>query len=148
MGGSAEMGFIFPQIHPGFDAMFSIAKLIETLSLQPQSLGQLDADLPRVFYKSQTVRCPWTQKGALMRQLVETHPAEVLELIDGVKIRELHNDNWVLVLPDAGDPLVHIYVNGIDREWVETNLTRYREQIQSFIDEDPHKTIDMGLNLA
>ena len=139
MGGSAEMGFIFPQIHPGFDAMFSIAKMIETLSLQPQPLGQLDADLPRVFYKSHTVRCPWTQKGALMRHLVETHPAETLELIDGVKIRELHNDNWVLVLPDAGDPLVHIYVNGSDRDWVEQNLKRYRERIQTFTDSDPEQ---------
>lgn len=26
LGGSGDMGFIFPQLHPGFDAMFSIAK--------------------------------------------------------------------------------------------------------------------------
>ena len=136
LGGSAEMGFIFPQIHPGFDAMFSIAKMIETLSLQDQSLGQLQSDLPKVFHRKQTIRCPWTQKGALMRHMVETHPAEVLELIDGVKIRELHNDSWVLVLPDAGEPLVHIYVNGAEREWVDEQLRNYRQRIQEFTNED------------
>ncbi|MEO0648462.1 MAG: sugar phosphate nucleotidyltransferase, partial [Cyanobacteria bacterium J06650_10] len=31
LGGSGDMGFIFPQLHPGFDAMFCIAKLIEML---------------------------------------------------------------------------------------------------------------------
>lgn len=136
LGGSAEMGFIFPQIHPGFDAMFSIAKMIETLSLQSQSLGQLQSDLPKVFHRQQTIRCPWTQKGALMRHMVETHPAEVLELIDGVKIHELHNDNWVLVLPDAGEPLVHIYVNGAEREWVDQQLRDYRQRIQEFTNDD------------
>jgi mannose-1-phosphate guanylyltransferase / phosphomannomutase len=136
LGGCAEMGFIFPQIHPGFDAMFSIAKMIETLSLQDQSLGQLQSDLPRVFHRKHTIRCPWTQKGALMRHLVETHPAEVLELIDGVKIRELHNDNWILVLPDAGEPLVHIYVNGTEREWVDQQLQGYRQRIQEFTNDD------------
>jgi mannose-1-phosphate guanylyltransferase / phosphomannomutase len=134
LGGSAEMGFIFPQIHPGFDAMFSIAKLIEALSLQDQSLGQLQAELPRVFHRNLTVRCPWTYKGALMRHLVETHPQEALELIDGVKICELTNDNWVLVLPDAGEPLVHLYVNGGDREWVDEKLREYRQRIQDFIE--------------
>ena len=34
LGGNSRMGFIFPQLHPGFDAMFSIAKLIEMLTIQ------------------------------------------------------------------------------------------------------------------
>ena len=34
LGGSGDMGFIFPQLHPGFDAMFCIAKLIEMLLIQ------------------------------------------------------------------------------------------------------------------
>ena len=63
LGGSAESGFIFPQLHPGFDAMFSIAKLIEVLRLQSQPLGQLSANLPRVFHRTEDVRCPWIRKG-------------------------------------------------------------------------------------
>lgn len=136
LGGSAEMGFIFPQLHPGFDAMFCIAKLIEMLTIQERSLGTIREYLPLVYHKSQTVRCPWTVKGALMRYLVETHPADSLELVDGVKICSLIDDSWVLLLPDAGEPLVHIFVNSSDRNWVDRTLKEYRFKVQNFVDQE------------
>jgi mannose-1-phosphate guanylyltransferase/phosphomannomutase len=136
LGGSGEIGFIFPQLHPGFDAMFSIAKLIEMLTIQERSLAQIRTELPRVAHKSYKMRCPWKVKGALMRYLVETHPTENLELIDGVKIINRHNDDWVLILPDAGEPLVHIFANSEDRDWVEQSLKNYRQRVQEFIDRE------------
>lgn len=136
LGGSGDMGFIFPQLHPGFDAMFGIAKLIEMLTVQERSLMQIRSELPTVCHKSYTVRCPWKVKGSLMRYLVETHPRENLRLIDGVKIINRQNDNWILILPDAGEPLVHIYANSEDRSWVEATLSEYRQRVQSFIDRE------------
>lgn len=135
LGGSGDMGFIFPQLHPGFDSMFCIAKLIEMLTLQKRSLGQIRAELPPVFQRRYSVRCPWNAKGRLMRHLIEVTPPERVELIDGVKIVDYPSDRWVLILPDAGEPLVHIYADGDDRDWVDYTLHRYREQIQSFIDQ-------------
>ncbi|MBD2137563.1 NTP transferase domain-containing protein [Anabaena sp. FACHB-1237] len=134
LGGSGETGFIFPQLHPGFDSMFCIAKLIEMLTIQERSLATVRSELPRVFHKTYTLRCPWTAKGALMRYLVETHPAQNLELIDGVKIRQPYHDNWLLVLPDASEPLVHLYINSSDREWVDETLRDYRSRVQSFVE--------------
>jgi mannose-1-phosphate guanylyltransferase/phosphomannomutase len=144
LGGSGEMGFIFPQLHPGFDAMFCIAKLIELLSIQqrdtygaiPRTLGQIRAELPRVSHRNLTVRCPWAVKGALMRHLVETHPKENLDLTDGVKIFNAHHDSWILVLPDAGEPLVHLYADSQNRGWVDETLRDYRSQVQEFVDRD------------
>jgi mannose-1-phosphate guanylyltransferase / phosphomannomutase len=135
LGGSGEMGFIFPQLHPGFDAMFCVAKLIEMLTIQERRFSQIRSELPRVYHKTYTVRCPWTVKGALMRHLVETHPADNLELVDGVKICNYpQDDNWVLVLPDAGEPLVHIFANSNDRQWVDASLRDYRTRVQGFVD--------------
>jgi mannose-1-phosphate guanylyltransferase/phosphomannomutase len=69
-----------------------------------------------------------------MRYLVETHPTENLELVDGVKIfQSPHSDDWVLILPDAGEPLVHIFTNSPDREWVDQALWNYRSQVQKFV---------------
>lgn len=136
LGGSGEMGFIFPELHPGFDAMFCIAKLIEILSLQQRSLGQIWSDLPRMAYRMQTLRCPWTVKGALMRYLVEETPQDRLELIDGVKILGDNSDDWVLVLPDAGEPLVHLYVNSDNREWLDDTMTKYQDHVQNFIEKE------------
>ena len=136
MGGSGETGFIFPQLHPGFDAMFSIAKLIEMLTIQERSLATIRTELPRVYHKSYTVRCPWTVKGALMRYLVETHPAEDLELIDGVKINNHHDDSWILILPDAGEPVVHLFANSNDRDWIDESLREYRHRVQEFVEQE------------
>jgi mannose-1-phosphate guanylyltransferase / phosphomannomutase len=136
LGGSGDMGFIFPQLHPGFDAMFCIAKLMEQLTDQDRTLGQIRAELPRITHKSQTVRCPWSVKGALMRHLIQTHPPQNLEMVDGVKICNYHDDSWVLILPDAGEPLVHIYTNSGDRSWAEENLREYRYRVQEFVEEN------------
>jgi len=136
LGGSGETGFIFPELHPGFDAMFCIAKLIEMLTVQERSLAEIRTELPRICHKSYTMRCPWTVKGGLMRYLVETHPTDQLELIDGVKVINPQNDDWVLVLPDAGEPLVHIFANGDDRDWVDETLREYRQRVQDFIDKE------------
>ena len=136
LGGSGEMGFIFPQLHPGFDAMFSVAKLLEILAIQGRSLAEIRQELPVIYHKSTTIRCPWKVKGSLMRHLVETHPKEQLVLIDGVKIMNSYHNNWVLVLPDAGEPLVHIFANSQDQEWVDVSLQKYRQQIQECIERE------------
>ncbi|KYC41702.1 mannose-1-phosphate guanylyltransferase [Scytonema hofmannii PCC 7110] len=136
LGGNGDTGFIFPQLHPGFDAMFCIAKLIEMLTIQERSLTTVRADLPRVIHRTYTVRCPWTAKGALMRHLVETHPAQNLELIDGVKICQPYDDSWVLVLPDASEPIVHLYANSNDRDWVDDSLRQYRSRVQAFVERE------------
>lgn len=140
LGGSGDMGFIFPQLHPGFDAMFCIAKLIEMLLIQERSLGQIWEELPHIFHRSKTIRCPWTIKGALMRYLVETHSSASLELVDGVKIidpdRQTNQQNWVLVLPDASEPLVHIFANSADRGWVDRQLWVYQKNVQTFIESE------------
>ncbi|MEM7557421.1 MAG: mannose-1-phosphate guanylyltransferase, partial [Cyanobacteria bacterium P01_A01_bin.84] len=136
LGGSGDTGFIVPELHPGFDAMFCIAKLVEMLTIQERSLVSVRAELPKVVHKNYTIRCPWTAKGALMRHLVETHPAQNLELIDGVKICQPYDDNWVLVLPDASEPLVHLYVNSNDKEWSDTALAEYRTKVQAFVEKE------------
>ncbi|HIK35650.1 MULTISPECIES: mannose-1-phosphate guanyltransferase [unclassified Thermosynechococcus] len=137
LGGSAETGFIFPKLHPGFDAMFTIATLIELLALIGKPLTVMRQELPRVHYYHRPIRCPWIAKGSLMRHLVETHPRNHLSLIDGVKIGEPNTDHWVLILPDASEPLVHLYVNSPDATWSEQMLQRYSRRIEEFARLEP-----------
>jgi mannose-1-phosphate guanylyltransferase/phosphomannomutase len=120
-GGSGEMGFIFPQLHPGFDAMFCVGKLIEMLSLQGRSLSQICSELPRAYHRTFTFHCPQTLHLSLMRSLVETYTENTLELIYGVKIVSHQSEQWVLILPDEEEnqPLVHIFANGNDRLWMD-----------------------------
>ena len=69
-----------------------------------------------------------------MRYLVETHPAQNLELIDGVKIGQPHDDSWLLVLPDASEPVVHLFANSNERDWVDETLRNYRTRVQMFVE--------------
>ncbi|PSP15978.1 MAG: mannose-1-phosphate guanylyltransferase [Cyanobacteria bacterium QS_8_64_29] len=142
LGGSGETGFIFPQLHPGFDAMFCIAKLIELITVQERSLAEIRKGLPQVCHQSHTMHCPWAVKGSLMRHLVETHAADHLALIDGVKIAHGSGDDWVLVLPDASEPLVHVFANGEDRDWVERILQDYCQRVQDFIERE--QAVEVG----
>ncbi|MDJ1180274.1 mannose-1-phosphate guanyltransferase [Roseofilum sp. BLCC_M91] len=134
LGGSGDMGFIFPQLHPGFDAMFATAKLMEMLKLQEMTLETMRSKLPPIAHRMATIRCPWTAKGAVMRYLVETHAPEQLQLVDGVKIISSDGHHWVLILPDAGEALVDIIADGCDPEMVDSLLQDYRDRVQSFIE--------------
>ena len=134
------MGFIFPQLHPGFDAMFATAKLMEMLKLQEISLGTMHSKLPPIAHQMTTLRCPWTAKGAVMRYLVETHSQEQLQLVDGVKILCKDGYHWVLILPDAGEALVDIVADGRDPEMVEGLLQDYCDRVQNFI--EAHQKFD------
>ncbi|NEO34740.1 MAG: mannose-1-phosphate guanylyltransferase, partial [Symploca sp. SIO3C6] len=79
-------------------------------------------------------RCPWMVKGALMRHMVETHEDQNLDLTDGVKIIDPRDsESWILVLPDAGEPLVHLYGNSGDRDWVDDKLREYRAIVQDIV---------------
>ncbi len=135
LGGSGSMGFIFPRLHPGFDAMFCIAKLIELLAKQKRTLAEIRDDCPHIHHVTVSIRCPWQIKGAIMRHFVESHAQDDVELIDGIKIFNRQHDSWVLILPDASTPMIHICGNSRDRTWVDETLREYRNRVREFVAE-------------
>ena len=104
---SADGGFIWPDFLPAFDALATLAKLLDLLSASGRNLSDVVHDLPSVHIAHESVPTPWERKGAVMRELVERVPPESVVLIDGVKIRR--DDGWVLVLPDPEDPTTHVW---------------------------------------
>jgi mannose-1-phosphate guanylyltransferase/phosphomannomutase len=36
-------------------------------------------------------------------------------------------------LPDAGEPLVHIFGNSNDRDWLDDNLTKYQSMSKTLL---------------
>lgn len=98
-GGDAKGGFIFPELHPGFDAMFTLARLIKMLTEQRTTPREVVAALPDFAMARSKVKCPWETKGGVMRLLTDRYGAEERELFDGIKV--LRPGGWVLVLPDS-----------------------------------------------
>lgn len=131
LGGSANGCFTFPEFQNGYDGMFAIGQVLEHLTYQGRTLRQAVAELPPLVYQVDSVHCPWERKGRVMRLLVEKHQDKHMELLDGVKI-QTRPDHWILVLPDAVEPLVHVYADGVDLQQTSQDLNEYTQLVRYF----------------
>ncbi|MBX9572561.1 MAG: NTP transferase domain-containing protein [Candidatus Obscuribacterales bacterium] len=131
IGGSANGCFIFPDFQNGYDAMYTVGQILEHLTYQGRSLHQAVSELPPLVYQVDSVHCPWERKGRVMRLLVEKNQNKPMELLDGVKI-QTRPDHWILVLPDAVEPLVHVYADGTDLQQTSRDLSEFSEMVRYF----------------
>jgi mannose-1-phosphate guanylyltransferase/phosphomannomutase len=110
-------GFIFPRFHPSFDGLFTIVKLIELLAMSRQTLAEVIDAAPEPRMARLKVACPWEEKGRVMRMLAQEPATERTKQVDGVK--HVWDGEWVLVLPDADQPLFNVWAEAADegRAW-------------------------------
>nr|CAA9252450.1 Mannose-1-phosphate guanylyltransferase / Phosphomannomutase [uncultured Armatimonadetes bacterium] len=132
MAGDLDGGFIFPDFCPSFDAMFAFAKTLEMLSWLQRPLSEFSAELPEMYLSSLAVRCPWEVKGKVMRRLTEESRTLTsrADLIDGIKLTDSERE-WVLVLPDAAEPVFHVYAEGRTEADARARAQQYVEKIES-----------------
>jgi len=107
LAGSPDGALIFPDFLPAPDAMTTLAKILEFRAHAGVPLSSIIEPMPQVFVVHEQVPCPWEHKGAVMREVLERASGDRTELVDGVKI--YHGADWVLVLPDPEQPVVHIW---------------------------------------
>jgi len=129
--GDAFGGFIFPRFQPAFDAMLATLKILEMLALSELTLHQAIRHIPQRARTRDQVPCPWEQKGALMRILIEATKHENVELVDGVKIR--WGADWAILYPDPDRPVFHILAEAETRVRAEQIVATYREQVKGWL---------------
>lgn len=130
--GDDRGGFIFPELHPGFDGSFGLGRLITMLQQTGLTLSDVTASLPAFRIASEQVRVPWERKGTVMRRIAEeARDGSQVELLDGIKLYE--DDSWVLVLPDSVEPLFHLYAESTNQAQSEAMVRRYSEHIRSLM---------------
>lgn len=128
--GDEEGGFIFPALHPGYDAMFSMANLIAMIRRQGLALSEIVDELPEFHLAYAHVHCPWETKGTVMRRMAEEHrDGERVELTDGIKIYD--QDSWVLLLPDSFEPVFHVYAESPEVAASEALVRQYVEKVEA-----------------
>ncbi|MHB8780691.1 MAG: sugar phosphate nucleotidyltransferase [Candidatus Geothermincolia bacterium] len=130
--GAAAGGYIFPRFLPSYDAMVTLAELLEALAKQGRSLAQEADDLPPVYLATGEVASSWENKGLIMRRLVEMEGGHRLEMIDGVKLY-LDGDAWVLVLPDPDEPLLHLLAEAGDDSRASEILANFTGSIKELM---------------
>ncbi len=127
--GAVGGGYAFPEFLPGYDAVASLAKLLELLAPVNRPLSELVAELPEPTLVHHQVPCPWALKGLVMRVLNERLAGREVDLTDGIKLFD--ERGWAQVLPDPDEPLLHLYAEGETRERSE-ELAR---EVRSLVDE-------------
>jgi mannose-1-phosphate guanylyltransferase/phosphomannomutase len=130
--GAVGGGYVFPDFLPGYDAVASLAKLLELLAPVEQPLSALVSDLPRPTLVHHQIPCPWALKGLVMRVLNERLAGRELDLTDGIKVFD--ERGWSQALPDPDEPLIHLYAEGETSE-VSEELAR---ELRTLVEEIEH----------
>ncbi|MBI2774060.1 MAG: NTP transferase domain-containing protein [Chloroflexi bacterium] len=120
-------GFIFPRFHPSFDGLFAVVKLLELLATSDRPLADVMDATPSPRMARLKVACPWEEKGRVMRRLAQDPATERTKQVDGVK--HVNDGEWVLVLPDADQPLFNVWAEAGDegRAWALAH--QYAERV-------------------
>jgi mannose-1-phosphate guanylyltransferase/phosphomannomutase len=108
--GAVGGGYVFPEFLPGYDAVASLANLLELLAPVQRPLSELVAELPRPTLVHRQISCPWGMKGLVMRVLNERFAGRDVDLTDGIKVFEARG--WAQALPDPDEPFIHLYAEG------------------------------------
>lgn len=116
-----------------FDAIASLAKILEFMASEDTDLSRLLDSIPPFFLHKRDVDCSWGAKGAVMRRLIEETRGGDVELLDGVKVK--HPQGWALVLPDSERPIYRVYGEGFDAETAEELTDMYAKKIKQYQDE-------------
>jgi mannose-1-phosphate guanylyltransferase/phosphomannomutase len=108
--GSPDGGFIFPSFLAGFDAVMTLARVLEFLALENKPLSELCAEVPAAALVHERAPVPWSLKGFAMRELSERVKGNRTDLPDGIRVEE--NGGWAQLVPDPDEPFFHIYAEG------------------------------------
>jgi len=126
--GGSNFELIFPEFQPAFDSLYAAAKIMELLAKQGRALSELVDGLPSWHLASRRVHCPWDRKGQIMRRLLDETHGENVELTDGIRIGR--TGGWVLVLPDASDPIFNVYAEGDSADGADRNAEELAQRIE------------------
>ena len=127
--GAVGGGYVFPEFLPAYDAVASLAKLLELLARVESPVSKLVGELPQPTLIHRQLACPWARKGLVMRLLNERLSGRDLDLTDGIKLISDHG--WAQVLPDPDEPLLHLYAEGAS----EAESSKLEQEVRELVEE-------------
>ncbi len=131
---SVDGGYIYPSVLPSMDGLFALGKVLEVVSTRDIPLSQMVGRVPVAHVSHLESECPWELKGAVMRRITERLRGGRVSLVDGIKIFLDHSE-WALVVPDAEEPVFHIYAEAANAERAAELAANYQSTLETVIEE-------------
>lgn len=113
-----------------FDAVGGLVKLLDFLKEEGCTFEQVLQDIPKTYFGETECACENRSKGQVMHHLVKQHEQQNVELSEGVKIYE--EGGWVLVLPHRHKPLLRIISEGMNQEFAQELLQKYKKELDNW----------------
>jgi mannose-1-phosphate guanylyltransferase/phosphomannomutase len=125
MEGCQHRGF-----HIFFDGLYTLIQMMHMMAVRRTSLSQLIQSIPTFTLLKRMVDCPWSEKGKVMRFLMEETKGKRVELIDGIKV--FHDGGWTLVLPDSDQPVFQVFADADTEQLAEHLATACTLEIEDY----------------
>lgn len=120
--------------HKGFhvylDGICTLVRCMEIMAFMGVSLSELIQTIPAFALLKEKVDCPWSEKGKVMRHLMQETKGKHVELIDGIKI--FHEEGWTLILPDNEKPIFQVYANAQSQLAAKQMAASYADKIRQY----------------
>ncbi|MTI69527.1 MAG: nucleotidyl transferase [Firmicutes bacterium] len=114
-----------------FDGIWGSGKIIDFLVKRDINLSVLIDEIPDFHFVKQEIECHWKDKGRVIREVIEEHKDEDIELFEGVKINS--DKGWALILPDSEKPLFNVYTEGFSEEYAKELSTVFSDKVKSLL---------------
>lgn len=111
-----------------FDAMAGLIKIIDFMKQNELALSELVDMIPEFHINKMDVECSWDTKGKVIRKLIQENDADSIETIEGVKV--FKDGGWVLVLPDAEEPICRVISESYSAEFAEELTNIYVNKVR------------------
>ncbi len=122
----------FPFLELQYDPLYAFLCILQLLTLENKTLHEIKLGLPKSNIMHTSVYCPPDEKGAVMRILVSDIDQTRVEHTDGIRINE--DDAWLLALPDALNPMIHLYGEGDTIGARDAIIKKYSVKIKKYLD--------------
>ncbi len=130
-------GYIFPEFHPSFDAMLSTVKLLSMLSNCGCPMSSVVNALPLRSIAKETLPCPNSLKGLIIRKFFEDNKAKNVTLFDGVKIQD--GSDWILITGHPDKQEIVLYSESDRFDSAKKMILFYKNEIKKMISEQLKK---------
>ncbi|TYQ15533.1 UNVERIFIED_CONTAM: mannose-1-phosphate guanylyltransferase/phosphomannomutase [Acetivibrio alkalicellulosi] len=119
---------VYDQFILNFDAIAGIVKILDFMKANDHKLSDLVNMIPDFHTNEKEVECSWNAKGKVIRQIIQENNDNSIETLEGVKI--FKDGGWVLVLPDAEQPVCRIKSESYSAEFAEELTDLYVNKVR------------------
>jgi mannose-1-phosphate guanylyltransferase/phosphomannomutase len=138
VAGLADGHYVFSSFLPAPDCFMTLARALDLFREEPLSEARRRFGETFGAVSRRRLDCPWGAKGRVMRGLAERFGGDPDAILtDGVKLN-LERGAWVLMLPDADNPLFYVYAESGGSDTVGGNgseglVSEYAELVEDLI---------------